>query len=294
MTHARRATTRADRLTALRVAHAATRPEQPFEVYAGLRLRSPLRRDADWWLLEDERGVPVTSLMGYALELADDGGRHAGLGIGAVATHPEHRGLHHASTLCAHAIRDAEAKGRPLALLFSAIPPALYERLGFVAAPAHAWRATELDALADGPVAELSPVDGMREAATLAPLYEAWQVGLHPFRDAEAFARSAGRGYEDIFFTLGDPVRGYVRLHLEAPGTLEITELIVPPEDERAVLAWIFQLARRTEHAAVAGWMPPSPTIESAFRKGDRSKTLPMVRGPVAPAPSTFWSSDYF
>lgn len=294
MSRARIVTTNVDRLVALRVAHAATRPEQPFEEYAAVRFRTPLRRGGDWWLLEDDDGVPVTSLMCYPLDLSHGRERLEAYGLGAVATHPDHRGRGHASRLCAEVGLRAESKGRSTGLLFSAIPPALYERLGFEVAPAYAWQSTDLESLSGVAAEPLTPVDGTREAERLAPLYEAAHPGLHSFRDAEGFHRSCMHSYEDVFFTVGDPVRGYVRLHLEDPEELELTELIVPEADEPAVLAAVFDLARRLGRPSVVGWMPPTPTIESVFETDDRSKTLPMVRGHHDLAGAMFWSSDYF
>ncbi len=294
MASARIVTTEADRLSVLRVAHAATRPERPFEVYAATRLRVPRRREADWWLLASDAGVPVTSLMSYPLVFGSPAGPLQGYGIGAVATHPQHRGRRYASELCAAVAQDAEERGRSVGLLFSAIPPALYERLGFVVAPHHAWRATELDALSRADRAALTPVDGMREAETLAPLYEAAHAGLHLRRDEEAFRRSCVRGSEDVFFAIGHPLRGYVRVYLAEPDEVEIAEFVVPPDDERAVLAALFDLAQRLKRSSIVGWMPPTPTIEAVFRREDRAKTLPMVRGHDDLAHSMFWSSDYF
>lgn len=294
MSRARIVTSQADRLTALRVAHAATNPEQPFELYAAIRLRVPMRHAADWWLLEDQDGTPVTSAMGYPLDLAHGSERLAGIGIGAVATHPDYRGRHHANDLCVQVMAEAEARGRPIGLLFSAIPPALYERLGFVVAPGHAWRSADLDAFVDTRPTELTPTDGFRDAEVLAMLYQAAHEGLHTYRDGEGFRRSCVNSYEDLFFKLGDPARGYVRLHLADPTELEVTEFIVPEGEEPAALAAVFDLAKRTKHTAVVGWMPSTPLIEETFEKGDRSKTLPMVRGYEDLHQSMFWSSDYF
>lgn len=294
MTRARIVTTSTDRLAALRVAHAATQPEQPFEAYAAIRFRVPRRREADWWLLETDDGVPATSLMSYPLQFARGSVAYEGFGIGAVATHPEHRGRGCASELCAAVTQDAAERGRPLGLLFSAIPPGLYERLGFVVAPAYGWRATDLEALSRVNAAMLTPVDGMREADTLAALYEAAHVGLHLHRNAEAFRRSCVRNAEDLFFTVGSPARGYLRLYLEDADEVEIAEFVVPETDEREVLAAVFDLAVHMKRPSVVGWMPPTPAIEALFAPRPRSKTLPMVRGHDALERAMFWSSDYF
>ena len=295
MPQARIVTSNADRRAALAVGHAATRADQPFEHYAALRFRVPFRRVGEWWLLEDDDGTPVTSLMCYPLRLATPGEAPIdGYGIGAVATHPDHRARGHASRLCEAACEHAEGAGRRVGLLYSAIPPALYERLGFQVAPAYGWRCEALDAFDDEAAAAFAPVDGIREVEMLAPLYEAWHPGLHSYRDAEGFRYSCVRSPDDVFFVLGEPARSYVRLYLDESDEVEITELIVQPEDEAGALAFVFALARRHGRPAVPGWMPPTPRIEALFEPTSRAKTLPMVRGYESLDGSMFWSSDYF
>jgi GNAT superfamily N-acetyltransferase len=89
--------------------------------------RAPLQRLA----LVDARGALLASAKRYRLR-ATLGGRSVKVcGIGAVFTPVECRGRGHASELIEQILAAERAEGAEAALLFSAIGPAFYERLGF-------------------------------------------------------------------------------------------------------------------------------------------------------------------
>jgi GNAT superfamily N-acetyltransferase len=71
----------------------------------------------------------------YDLEVWLDGRRVRTVGIGAVFTPERHRGQGHARRLIEDIIQAAKAEGAGLALLFSEIGAAYYERLGFRTVP---------------------------------------------------------------------------------------------------------------------------------------------------------------
>ncbi|HKW00333.1 MAG TPA: GNAT family N-acetyltransferase [Vicinamibacterales bacterium] len=76
-------------------------------------------------------GRVLSSAKRYDLEALSGGRRARVLGIGAVFTDPSLRGQGHAAALVEAMIADAAARGCELALLFSEIGAAYYERLGF-------------------------------------------------------------------------------------------------------------------------------------------------------------------
>ena len=88
--------------------------------------RAHLRRVA--WMHD---GRVVSSAKRYDLEAWAGEHRIRVVGIGAVFTPPAVRGQRHAGALIAALLADATARGCDLALLFSEIGPAYYERLGF-------------------------------------------------------------------------------------------------------------------------------------------------------------------
>lgn len=77
----------------------------------------------------------LCSAKRYDLSLRLDGRIRRALGIGAVFTPPPHRGRGAASELITRMLDTARAEGYELALLFSEIDPAFYERLGFLPVP---------------------------------------------------------------------------------------------------------------------------------------------------------------
>jgi predicted N-acetyltransferase YhbS len=290
----RRAETDADRRAVLEVAHAATRPEAPFEHFAALRLSHPRRALASWWLLEED-GRAASSLVRYPLRFSDGGGEREGYGHGAVATRPHARRRGLARTLCERAIEDAEAEGRRVGLLFSAIPPAYYERLAFRALPAWGHVAERpADLAASGPRAPLVPLDPRRSVERLAALYERHHAGsLHLRRDAAAFARTIEIEPRDLFFAAPDPERGYVRAAPDRE-SLDVLELVLPDEDRAPALRALAHLAGALGLARLEGWFPPVPEVAAHFRDAGRATTLPMVRGAEDVAGARFWASDHF
>jgi predicted N-acetyltransferase YhbS len=288
------ATSRADRLAVTAVAHAATAPEQSLAHFQARRLAHPRRALATWWLLEEE-GRAVCSLVCHPLEFSVGGRVRPGYGIGAVATVPEARRRGHARALCEAAIERAESEGRGIGLLYSAIAPAYYERLGFRALPAWRLGCDRVVALAGtGAVAPVEPLDPWRERATLADLYE-WHHGraLHLHRDAAGYERSLALDPGDLFFGLGDPLRAYARVHVQ-PAEVDVVELVAPAADRAPLLRALAEFAARLPRGRIAGWFDPDPDTAAWFRDEGRTTTLPMVRGTDPDPEARFLASDYF
>ncbi len=294
MQRIRQALTRADRLAVTAVAHAANHPEQPLEHFQALRLAHPRRASATWWLLEED-GEAVTSLVIHPLVLSAGGAVLPAYGIGAVATRPEARRRGHAERLCRHAIDAAEAEGRGVGLLYSAVAPAYYERMGFQVLPA--WQNAckqPAELAASGPQAALTPLDPRREAATLAQFYERHHgAAPHIHRDEAGFARSIGLQQDDLYFGHGEPCTGYARVSLYE-STLEVTELCVPQAQRAPVLRALAQLAARLTRTRLVGWFTPCADLAPHFVDEGRATTLPMLRGLATDPRAHFWSSDYF
>jgi len=80
-------------------------------------------------------GKVLCSAKRYDLVVRLDGRDLRTAGLGAVFTAPRHRGQGHARRLLDEMLRDAVSAGFDLAMLFSEIGPAYYERLGFFALP---------------------------------------------------------------------------------------------------------------------------------------------------------------
>jgi hypothetical protein len=143
----------------------------------------------------------------------------------------------------------------------------------------------------------LTPIDPRAEAATLADLYTRRHGGaLHLHRDAAGFVRSVELNPDDLFFGLslggGTPLRGYVRVAVEAE-SLEVVEEVVPAPERAAALRAVARLAvgcKRRPSKVVR----PCPTVADFFTDRGRATTLPMVRGFADLARARFSSADYF
>ena len=214
----------------------------------------------------------MASLVCYPLVFAVEGAIVPGHGLGAVATRPDARKRGFATELCRHAIAGAVADGRRIGLLYSAIPPAFYERLGYRVAPA--WRPSCTTRLAElaasGPHVAWTPLDPRREAATLAALYERHHRGVHLHRDEAGYLRSIDLNVRDTFFGLGQPLEGYVRLAIE-DGWVELVEDVVPERDRAAALRTVARLAVDLASKGVEGWFDPCPEVSLVLR-GPRSR----------------------
>ncbi|MEE2703726.1 MAG: GNAT family N-acetyltransferase [Myxococcota bacterium] len=291
----RRAESAEDRLDVLRIAHSAARDYGDpgrFDAYAALRLATPLRTEAGWWLGESD-GVSATSLLCYDLRFGYRGAVIEGYGFGAVATHRDQRRRGHASELCRQVAANAEARGKRIGALFSAIPPLMYERLGFRIAPGVGSRCSELRALADsGAQAVLTPLEARHELRRLRAWYDGFHAnGLHFFRDSQAWQRTLEHRPSDRFFALGD--RGYVRI-ADDDRELDLAELVVPEADVAPVLRWAARLALDLGRARLVGWWAAPSELAGLVEDVGRAKTLPMLRGSVELGGFRVWGSEYF
>lgn len=283
-----------DRLAVMEIWHAATKASEPLAYHQALRLPLLRRHQGTWWLGEED-GRVVSSLLCYPLRFDTDDEILEGYGLGAVATRPEARRRGHAAALCRAAIERAESEGRSIGLLFSAIPPAYYERLGFRVAPA--WRhvcRTAAELAASGSRARLVPLDPRRDVETLLGSYQQAHAGLHVFRDEAEWAAALTRNANDLFFGLGGAEAGYVRVNLEDGEGIEVVELMVPAAERASALRAVAALADAMGRQVVEGWFDPVPEVASFFPDEGRATTRPMVRGPASIESARFWGSDYF
>ena len=93
------------------------------------------KRSLERVALVDDVGALLSSAKRYRFAARLDGRDVQVLGIGAVFTPPGQRGRGHASALIQQLIDKARADGEAIAMLFSEIGTAFYERLGFTPVP---------------------------------------------------------------------------------------------------------------------------------------------------------------
>ncbi len=288
----RRADSELDKLAVMAISRDATRPSEPLAFYQARRFRVAKRRTGTWWLLEDA-GEPAASLLCYPLDFSlgsKSEERIAGFGLGAVATKPTHRRRGFASMLCEHAGECASNEGRSIGLLFSAIAPAFYERIGYRVAPAVDHSCEDLEGLVGSgtspPLRAFDPQDALDQ---LTALYRQRQSGLHLERDAEAWQRSIAGRPHDFFLTSTTPKQAYLRLAVDGE-SLEIVEgslsgAAPSPEMIRAVAELALGLGLKSVHS----WLEASE-----FTDRGRAAKLPMVKGIPNLSGAWFSSADYF
>ncbi len=258
---------------------------------ADAKVRGGRGDEAQWWLL-DEDGRTVSCLLCYPQTFSmPDGTVLAGFGLGAVSTVPDATRRGYANWLCGEVGRIQAEAGRHIGLLYSAIPQAYYERLGYRVARAADWCTSELDAVAGAvPAARLVQVDPMARRAVLLERYAAHHRGLLSLlRNPTLHDRTLRLNPDDTWHLCDG---GYVRLEVDG-SELEIIELIVDETRVPGVLAACAEQACALGLTALRGWLEPSPFVERHLERRSRERTLPMVLG-TPPNPSRFWSSDYF
>lgn len=281
----------------LAVAHAANASQEPLAVYAAKRLHHSRRRTGQWWLGTFE-GRAVCSLMCYPLALSDAAGSPVqGYGLGAVATRPEARKQGYASQLCRAAVAAAEAGGRTVGLLYSAIPSAFYERMGFRVCPSFRFASDDpLEVASSGAQAQLTACDPLPRAEELSAVYRRCLAGrLQVLRDPGSW-RTSWTNYSDEWCFLIDGGGGYIRAYEEGDA-LEIVELCPPAgQAPQPALRALAALAVALGRKRLVGWLEPSELAGSSFHDLGRARTLPMLRG-VSEADASaarFFGSDYF
>ncbi|MHC4954881.1 MAG: GNAT family N-acetyltransferase [Planctomycetota bacterium] len=249
------------------------------------RLAAPRRSRATTWLLLSD-GEAVSSLLAYDLTLRRADDVWPCVGLGSVATHPSFRSRGFASQLCSHVV----AHHGGTSLLFSAIPAAFYERLGFVACPAWNFQCADPAALADsGPRAELVPLDPRREVDLLSAAWRNSHASWYLNRDEAGWATTLLDNPDDLWFRVGSG--GYLRILIDEDG-LDAGECCADNRD--AVLRAAAALAVDAGASPVTGWLEPSPLVLEHFTDVGRERTLPMLAGIDDPATARFSSADYF
>lgn len=278
------ATSDADRTMVMRIAQPAYESTAPWEVYAAQRLASSLRRRATWWLAR-EGGEPVASLLCHHLTLARGEERVRAYGLGSVAVLPSHQRQGLGTRLCQLV---ADHEGCP-GLLFSAVPPRVYEGIGFRTLPAFEHHSRDLGALSrSGPPAALTPIDPLREQARLAEVWAEGQPGWRLARDEARWLASLDDNPDDLWFLCPG---GYVRLVI-GDTALEVVELF--STDRAGVLRACAAIAAASKVASVTGWFAPDPFVTEHFEDRGRGTTLPMAHGIDDAASAWFSSADYF
>jgi predicted N-acetyltransferase YhbS len=158
---------------------------QAYGQWNAAQLRTPWGRSHLTRVALVDDGRLLCSAKRYRFTLWLDGRRVPALGIGAVFTPPGERGHAHAPRIIEALCDEARADGCELAMLFSEIGAAYYERLGFRVVPVAASDVTVITK--DGAPAVLVRAgeerDGPNVAQTHAVRVERYRLGVVPDAD---------------------------------------------------------------------------------------------------------------
>jgi predicted N-acetyltransferase YhbS len=287
----RAAKTVSERQQVARLHQAAFEPDGSMLTGIARRLVSSRRARADWWILEEEDAV-LAALLCYPLVFGCKDENALGFGLGSVATHPKHRRNGYATRLCEVVIERSVREGRGVGLLFSSIGNVLYERMGFRVTEPFGFRCDRVGELAQGKNLRIVPLEPRIQLDWLADTYNAWHPGLYLMRDPERLEHSLLDNPTHLFFRAG---KGYARIAMH-PDTVEILELVVPPDQTVRALRALAGMADAMGRKTVSGWIdvPPELQVLGLFEPVARDTTLPMVYGWHPLDKAVFHASDYF
>jgi len=294
---ARLAATREELLEAIAIRHEAFERTNPLVEFQAARLASRREHRAATWVLDRGDGTLVSTLLCYAFNLSVGGRIVAAYGLGSVGTRKAHRRKGYAAALCLAAIEESERVGRRVGLLYAAIAPAYYERLGFRALPASGFRCDRLAELASsGEAATLAPVDPRSELERLVADYAAFHEGLlHVHRGRSAFLRGLDEGSDEWFFRVDGAERGYVRASLERDGSVTLCEaVLLDPALLAPALRGLARFAADSGRKALTGWIEPPAELGGLLLPAPRDHDLPMLRGEPIESAVALWPSDHF
>jgi GNAT superfamily N-acetyltransferase len=239
----------------------------------------------------DESGVIVTACKRYHLDLRLDGSPAPTVGFGAVFTPEAHRGQGHAASLLKAVMAEECSRGTRLALLFTDIGPAYYERLGF-----QAIRCEVGEAPAVAGEAPFLPL-GDRDRAELLAFCREPDGRLAFGRSPDYWAFMLERHRPELLLYAPDGIpAGFVALHDETEGLWVDEAGFAPDVQPTAFWLALRALAAQRGRPAVSGWLPRE-TIEAGFTFRPLTTNAPMaapLSGDVIPEVVQLWANDHF
>lgn len=248
----------------------------------------------------------VVSLAAYSCEFQLDGKLLEGTAIGSVYTHDDFRGHGYASQLLEHVDELHTKAGIHLSILYSEIPPAFYERLGYVKCPS--WRGKATIAPSTPPPSagwHLEELDPRQSLAELELLYAEdftsqpmWIIRSHAYWEFTLDYRK-----DDRFFWLlsGDKQRaGYVRVAVNKKNELQIVDHALAARRDAVELALYMSLkhlASGESIETIQTWIPNSPPANACFDVQPRHDEITMIKpldGKIELSPQAIAATELF
>ena len=281
------------------------------------QLRTPwgarhLRRFA----LVDDAGSVLTSAKRYDLRARVEDREVAAVGIGAVFTPRAHRGCGHAAAIITRLIDDAMREGAELAILFSEIGPAYYERLGFATVPRRELllsinekAGAPMTLVRSGEERDIAAVAGLAEAMSrltrfaIAHSADYIRYGLSRKRLLAGLLPPGALTVE--FFIVEEGTSAVAFAILTSAGEDVVLEMCGDRDPAGARVGALLQVLRaRTpgEHAVKVrgslppGWLPPQMTIVASAVAPDLLMVKPLndrvLSRPLKEVDILYWHGD--
>jgi len=275
------------------------------------RCKTSVRRNrAQCWVLRVD-GVVVSSLGCHPLFFWHKGVQYPGFGIASVYTNVNYRKQGLAEQLCRTVMNREQSKGAQFGLLFSDVPPAYYQKMGFNLHSEHSYEYQDIEKLSR-----------MRFEVTLQSFVPEEELSwLHNFyqeahqekvlsvaRNEEYWSYSVQANSADQFCMILNKQNkriGYVRLlFIEERAILK--ECIVQNSDDTALISSVYSAVAELLFAKnirlLQTWQPPPSGLQGCFYASTRDHALPMIwkgeqiqdTAEMIASEANVYSSDYF
>lgn len=255
----------------------------PLDQHVIRRMNAPLHRRATWYV-GTLAGQVVSGLGCHGVVVRLRLTEMPAIAIASVHTLAAFRGRGFAPRLIAHVEAEQKAHGARLALLFSDVAPAYYERLGYVRCPAHYGNSLASTAAEPAPGTRLWRFEPALAIGRLAKLFESHHRGnpLLIARPEEYWRHLIARAPDDEFywFIAGERICGYARMALDG-SAVKLRDYAVEGGDNglaenlfRALCA----MARERRLEGVVGWLPDDPAARRCFEIRPRDKEITMFK----------------
>ncbi len=248
----------------------------------------------------------VVSLATYPCTFQLEGDLVDGVAIGSVYTQDDFRGRGLASQLMKHIDELNANAGVRLSVLYSDIPPAFYERLGYIACPSWHGEATiepnTPPASAGWHLEEFDPRPSLADLETLfADDYASrrlWLTRSHAYWEFTLDYRK-----DDRFFWLldgNDQRQGYVRVLVNKKNALQIVDHAFAARRDPVELALYMSLKHMAAGEAIETiqtWIPNSPPARACFDVQPRHNEVTMIKpldGQIELSPQAIAAGEWF
>jgi predicted N-acetyltransferase YhbS len=268
------------------------------------------------YALVDEAGAVLTSAKSYRLRARVDGREVDAIGIGAVYTPARQRHHGYAAAIINRLVDDAAAAGAELAILFSEIGAAYYERLGFHAVP----RREFLFSITEKPGAPMTLVRTGEErdipavAALAAAMSMHTRFAIAQSEDYVRYGLSRKRLHAGLlppgtltveFFIVEEGISAVAFAILTTAGDDVVLEMCGDRDPAGARVGALLQVlrartpgerARTVRGSLPPGWLPPQMQVEASANAPDLFMVKPLAGNvlsrPLEAADLLYWHGD--